>query len=403
MITTTLVYNHRQRFGKDDTAPVEVRVTIARKSYYINTGVKVRSKEWKFNQIVNRGDADTLNDRLRVMLERVDRQVNECLKKGTKIDAAEIRKRVWAPDGRRTVETAEDMLAWMEAEVKHLHVAKGTRAHYFVTLSALMESGIMRSWSDLTLDNIRRWDDYLHTIKKHQTESEINAGKPIEYIKQCTVRNYHKDVKALLVRALKVGLIATNPYDRMKGEIKREDKETVEFLTDAERERIENLTMTEGSTINTVRDIFIFQCYTGMAYSDAMVFSLDKCQKDGNTYTYSAPRIKTGVVFYISLLPKALEIAKKYGGKLPRVADQTCNANLKTIAAVAGITKKVTTHVGRHTFATWMLRNGVPMERVQKMLGHRRITQTQRYAKVLAEDVYGEFARVVKKEKKKRQ
>ena len=77
------------------------------------------------------------------------------------------------------------------------------------------------------------------------------------------------------------------------------------------------------------------------------------------------------------------------------MADQTCNANLKTIANVTGITKKLTTHVGRHTFATWMLRNGVPIEHVSKMLGHRKITQTQRYAKLMAVDVYGQFDKVI--------
>jgi site-specific recombinase XerD len=61
---------------------------------------------------------------------------------------------------------------------------------------------------------------------------------------------------------------------------------------------------------------------------------------------------------------------------------------------VTGITKKLTTHVGRHTFATWMLRNGVPIEHVKKMLGHRRVTQTERYAKLLPMDVYGQFDKV---------
>ena len=208
------------------------------------------------------------------------------------------------------------------------------------------------------------------------------------------MRNYHKDIKALLGRALKFGLITTNPYDRMKGEIKRGDRETVEFLTDAERGRIESMTMNDGSVLATVRDMFIFQCYTGMAYSDMMRFSLDKCQLIGDRLTYSAPRVKTGVVFYIRMLPKAIEVAEKYGGRMPNLADQVCNSNLKTIANATGITKRLTTHVGRHTFATWMLRNGVPIEKVSKMLGHRRITQTQRYAKVLAEDVYKEFDKV---------
>ena len=393
MIKTAIIYNHRGRFGKDGAGPVEVRVTQGRRAYYINTGVCVRPREWKFGLVVNRGDCDELNDRVAIMLKRVDEVVNEYLDNEQELNIDEVRKRVKSPDGRRRLKDAEDMTGWMAEQISMLDVAHGTRNHYRVSVAALVESGAMRRWKDLTLENVHKFDAYLHTIKKHQTDAEVKANKPIEYISQATVRNYHKDIKALLARALKFGLIIANPYDRMKGEIKRGDKETVEFLTDAERDRIEELTIND-SMLATVRDVFVFQCYTGMAYSDAMAFSLDKCQQDGDRLTYSAPRVKTGVTFYIRVLPKALAIAQKYGGRLPQVADQTCNANLKTIANVTGITKRLTTHVGRHTFATWMLRNGVPIEHLRKMLGHRKITQTQRYAKLLPMDVYGQFDKV---------
>lgn len=393
MIKTAIIYNHRGRFGKDGTAPVEVRVTIDRRAYYINTGVSVRPREWKFRQIVNRGDADTLNERVAIMLERVDRIVNERLQAGTEseIDFEEVRRLVFSPDARRSVDDAEDMLAWMESEIDRLDVAKGTLNHYRVSVAALVKSGVMNRWSDLSPENVRRFDAFLHKIKKHQTDAERMAGIPWKYIGQATVRNYHKDIKALLGRALKFGIIQSNPYDCMKGEIKRGDVETVEFLTDDERSRIEGLKMNEGSMLAVVRDLFIFQCYTGMAYADMQAFSLEQCQRDGDALIYSSPRVKTGVTFYIRLLPKAREIAEKYGGRLPKVSDQTCNANLKTIASETGITKKLTTHVGRHTFATWALRNGVPIERVGKMLGQRKIVTTQRYAKLLAQDVYAEF------------
>lgn len=394
MIKTAIIYNHRGRFGKDGAGPIEVRVTQGRRAYYINTGVSVRAREWKFGKIVTRGDSDELNKRVAIMLKRVDEAVNEYLDNEQELNIEEVRRRVNSPDRRRRLKDAEDMIAWMKSQIPLLDVAHGTRNHYRVSVAALVESGAMRRWKDLTIENVHRFDAYLHTIKKHQTDAEVKARKTVEYISQATVRNYHKDIKALVARALKFGLITANPYDRMKGEIKRGDNETVEFLTDAERDRIEGLTIND-SMLSTVRDVFVFQCYTGMAYSDAMAFSLDKCQQDGDRLTYSAPRVKTGVRFYIRVLPKAFEIAQKYGGRLPRVADQTCNANLKTIANVTGITKKLTTHVGRHTFATWMLRNGVPIEHVSKMLGHRKITQTQRYAKLLPMDVYGQFDKVL--------
>ena len=393
MIKTAIIYNHRGRFGKDGAAPIEVRVTVGRRAYYINTGVNVRAKEWKFGRIVNRQDCEELNDRVAIMLKRVDGVINEHMKNGTEndIDFEDVRQQVKSPDKRRRVDDDNDMATWMYEQIPMLDVKSGTAQHYRISVAAMIESGTMRRWSDLSIENVHRFDAYLHTIKKHQTDADVKVGKAVEYISQATVRNYHKDIKALLGRALKFGLITANPYDRMKGEIKRGDHETVEFLTDAERERIEGLTMTDGSMLATVRDIFIFQCYTGMAYADMMRFSLDKCQKVGRELTYSAPRVKTGVTFYIRVLPKALAIAKRYGGRLPDVADQTCNSNLKTIATATGITKRLTTHVGRHTFATWALRNKIPLEHLQKMLGHRRITQTQRYAKLLPIDVYDEF------------
>lgn len=396
MIKTAIIYNHRGRFSKDGTAPVEVRVTIARRAYYINTGVSVRPREWKFGQIVNRYNSDDLNERVRIMLQRVDKVVNERLAKEseTEINFEDVRKMVFAPDSRRKRKDAEDMLAWMKGEIENLGVRKGTAAHYRVSVAALVESGTMKRWSDLSVENVHKFDAWLHRIEKHRTDAEAKAGKPVEYISQATVRNYHKDIKALLGRALKFGLIAANPYDRMKGEIKRGDVETVEFLTKEELARIEGLTLIDGSMLAAARDMFVFQAYTGMAYSDMQAFSMEKCRRDGDRWLMAGQRVKTGVTYYVRLLPQVLAIVERYGGELPKMAVQVYNRNLKKIAAATGITKRLTSHVGRHTFATWALHEGVPIERVSKMLGHAKVTQTQRYAKVLAEDVFGEFEKL---------
>ena len=399
MIKTAIIYNHRGRFAKDGTAPVEVRVTIARRAYYINTGVSVRPREWKFGQIVDREDCVEKNERLSIMLARVDRVVNERLADSAEddINFEEVRKLVFSPDSRRKVKDAENMLEWMKNEIEKLDVRKGTAAHYRVSVAALVESGAMRRWTDLSVENVHKFDAWLHRIEKHRTDAEVKAGKPVEYISQATVRNYHKDIKALLGRALKFGLIQNNPYDRMKGEIKRGDAETVEFLTSEELARIEGLTLRDGSMLAAARDMFIFQSYTGMAYSDMQGFRLDECRHDGDRWLLAKKRVKTGVTYYVQLLPQALAVAERYGGEMPKVAVQVYNRNLKKIAESTGITKRLTSHVGRHTFATWALHEGVALERVSKMLGHSKITQTQRYAKVLAEDVYGEFDKKLKK------
>lgn len=399
MIKTAVIYNHRGRLSKDGTGPVEVRVTINRRAYYINTGVCVRAREWKFGQIVDCWNCDELNERVRIMLQRVDQIVNEHLVNGTEgaINFEDVRKMVFSPDNRRKVKDAEDMIEWMCGEIDKLGVRRGTAAHYRVSVAALVESGAMCRWSDLTVENVHRFDAFLHRIKKHQTDAEVRAGKPVEYISQVTVRNYHKDIKALLGRALKFGIIQANPYDRMRGEIKRGNSEDVEFLTDDELSRIEGLTLCEGSMLAAARDMFVFQAYTGMAYADMQAFGLDECRRDGDRWLLAKKRVKTGVTYYVQLLPQALAVAERYGGELPKVAVQVYNRNLKRIAEATGITKRLTSHVGRHTFATHALHEGVALERVSKMLGHAKITQTQRYAKVLAEDVYGEFDKLKEK------
>lgn len=399
MIKTSIIYNHRGRFSKDGTAPVEVRVTINRHAYYINTGVCVRPRDWKFGKIINRGDCNELNERVAIMLERVDRLVNERMKECTEseIDFNDVRKMVFSPDARRKVKDAEDMTEWMKAEISNLDVRKGTAAHYRVSVAALVESGAMKKWSDLTVENVHKFDAFLHRIRRHQTDAEVKAGMPVMYIGQATVRNYHKDIRALIGRAMKYGLVKANPYDRMRGEIKRGDVERVEFLTKEELSRIECLTLRTGTMLAAARDMFVFQSYTGMAYADMQAFTLGKCRRDGDRWLLADTRVKTGVPFYVLLLPQALAAAEHYGGQFPKVAVQTYNKNLKRIAEEAGIMKRLTSHVGRHTFATWMLHEGVQLERVAKMLGHAKITQTQRYAKVLAEDVYGEFEKLLTK------
>ena len=374
MIKTAIIYNHRGRFSKDGTAPVEVRVTIARRAYYINTGVSVRPREWKFGQIVDRYNSDDLNERVRIMLQRVDRVVNERLAKEseTEINFEDVRKMVFAPDSRRKVKDAEDMVAWMADEVSRLGVRRGTMLHYKVSVAVLAESGIMRKWSDLSVENVHRWDAYLHAIQKHRTDAEVKAGKHVEYISQATVRNYHKDIKALLGRALKFGLITANPYDRMKGEIKRGNTETVEFLTKDELARIEGLTLIDGSMLAAARDMFVFQAYTGMAFSDMQAFSLDKCRRDGDRWLMAGQRVKTGVTYYVRLLPQVLAVVEKYGGELPKVAVQTYNKNLKKIAQATGITKRLTSHVGRHTFATWDFMRGCRLRGYLRCWGMQR-------------------------------
>jgi len=163
--------------------------------------------------------------------------------------------------------------------------------------------------------------------------------------------------------------------------------------------------------LELVKDIFLFSCYTGLAYVD--VGNLKKTQIVSgidNEKWIITKRQKTGTPQRIPLLAQALKIMKKYEGHkkcidnnavLPVLTNQKMNSYLKEIADTCGITKNLTFHIARHTFATTItLCNGVPLETVSHMLGHKRITQTQHYAKIVDLKVSEDMAALRKKLKK---
>ncbi len=149
------------------------------------------------------------------------------------------------------------------------------------------------------------------------------------------------------------------------------------------------------------RDLFVFQMYTGLSYSDAQAFDISEYRKetsggtDGNSrWVHVGQRIKTGVSYVSVLLPQAVEVLERYGMQVPKVNNIQYNASLKMIQQALGIRTKLHSHLARHTFATYMLSRGAKVQNVMRMMGHRRIEQTLKYAKILTKDVQEEYERV---------
>jgi integrase len=206
----------------------------------------------------------------------------------------------------------------------------------------------------------------------------------------------------MLNRALKLNKLQANPYDRMKGVFKRGTRDVVDYLTKEQMKMVENLEPVPGSQYETARDLFIFQMYTGLSYSDTQAFDFSKYKKVKGKWINIGERIKTGVAYVSSLLPPAVAVLEKYGWTVPKIDNADYNHLLKVVGTMAEIPTKMHTHLARHTFATWMLRNGAKIENVSRMLGHTNIRQTQRYAKVLAESVHEDFDMVAAKMKKRK-
>lgn len=205
-----------------------------------------------------------------------------------------------------------------------------------------------------------------------------------------TTVKYLSNFKKIVLYCVKRGWLVRDPFlgfKMVKKEVVREvlSKEELSSITEKEF-GIERL--------DQVRDIFLFCCYTGLAYIDVKNLRRDQIKMgiDGEQWIFTQ-RQKTETPTRLPLLPQAMSIIQKYKGHptcdskgfvLPVLSNQKMNAYLKEIADVCGINKQLTFHIARHTFATTItLGNGVPIETVSKMLGHKSLKQTQHYAKIL--------------------
>ena len=385
MITTNIIYDRKKQAKKNGIGTLEVRITVERRSYYISSGIRVRESEWKAGQIVNRRDARTLNERLAVIYEKVSNETNACISDGRPINTEDIRRKVFQISEAMSDEPV--LLDWIEEQIPLLNLTEGTAKHYRTLYARLIEFGEIRRWQDLTVENIFKFDAWLHRRKTSNGTFITDAG----------VYKYHKCFKALLNRADRYGKIERNPYERTKGQLKRGDRENIDYLTENEMQAFENLIPPADNQLITAHDLFVFQMYTGLSYSDMMAFDINDYKWDGTHWRKNGERIKTGVPFVSSLLPPAVHVLEKYDMKIPRIDNADYNHALKVLGHMAGIKTRLHSHLARHTFATYMLRNGAKIENVSRMLGHTNIRQTQRYAKVLAQSVHDDFDMIAKK------
>ena len=405
MIRISLIYDHHKRTPKGEEGPVEVRVTVNRKPYYINTGVRVRAERLVGNCIrddEHSNDADLLNERLTTIIGLVEKEVNRCLEQRMPINVADIRDRVWNITADKKDDDDEPtLIKWIKEYVATADMAKNTRLHYLTVTRRLMEYGKILRWEHLTVDNIYAWDVWLRHQEVPLTKNQKAAGLEPQLISSDSVYNYHKYLKSAINKAMKFRILAVNPYDQLKGVFKRSRRDVVDYLTEDQMRKVMELTPVPGSQAAMALDLFIFQMFTGLSYSDTQIFDISQYRQIDGKWLHVGQRVKTGVPYVSQLLPPVVEMLERNGWQVPKMNNQRYNQMLKAIGMVIGI-ENLHSHMGRHTFATYMLSNGAKIENVSRMLGHTNITQTQRYAKVLAKDVHDDFDKIAKKLKFKK-
>ena len=398
MIRISLVYDHHHRTPSGEEGPVEVRVMVNRKPYYINTGVRVQEKRLVGNRIKDLKDtydADVLNERLSTIVDLIEREVNRCLDERKPLDVAEIRRKVYDLNVAGN-DDEPTLIAWIKEQVPMLDVVKNTRQKYVTLCRRLTEFGQITRWEHLSVEAIYKWDAWLRVQNNELTTNQKSAGVEQAKLGDKAVESYHKGLRAMLNRALKMGKITANPYDRLRGEFVSKRRDVVDYLTEDQMQKILELTPVPGSQVAMARDLFIFQMYTGLGYADTQIFDLSQYVEVDGKWRFIGKRVKTGVPYVSMLLPPVVEMLKRNGWRVPMMNNQRYNQMLKAIGMVIGI-ERLHSHMGRHTFATWMLSNGSKIENVSKMLGHTDIKMTQRYAEVLAKDVYSDYDKAAEK------
>lgn len=365
--TLTFIYDRKGQATKTKTAVVELRITADKVRKYISTGIKLLPKEWSNGSVVGRKDWKELNDQLQIMKKKCSEIITQMMDEGNlDLNAVPNMLKGSMMQQQTFINYAKDI-----SKRRIVNLARGTQKRYAVVLRFLEEWKGIVYFSDVTEKNIMQMDDVLRS----------------RGLKECSRWNYHKMVKCFVTQAVDDGLIKRNPYSRLHISRGEEDGLT-RYLTPTEFHRFESCIIPSES-LRKVRDLFVFQTYTMMSYSDMAKFDYKDCSKVKGQIVYKSQRTKTKQDFTIVLLEPALAILEHYKYKLPIISNVKYNAYLKPAVMYAGIDKPITTHWARHTGATMLLNEGkVPIHVIQHMLGHASIRETEKtYAKLMDETI----------------
>lgn len=380
-----LFYTKGTKTSKDGLVPIYLRITVDGTRVEMSTSKFIELSKW--NSLANKmkgssEEARSINSYLDVLKNKVYGIEKFIVQHDLEYSAATFKNKFLGieEESRMLIEIFENHNSQMKLLVGK-EFAKNTYKRYITSLSHTKEfllhkykkKDILISKIDLAF--INDYDFYL----RHKRN--CNNNSTIKYI-----RNFGKIVKQCYAN----GWIDKDPFLNYRGKVKQVER------TYLSQEEIQSLIDKEFkiSRLSLVRDIFLFSCFTGLAYVDVKNLTRSNISFgiDSEKWIFTH-RQKTESASNIPILPVTQMIIDKYenhpqcineGKLLPILSNQKMNAYLKEIAAVCEIEKELTFHIARHTFATTVtLSNGVPIESVSRMLGHKDLRTTQHYAKVI--------------------
>lgn len=381
------IYPYKQR-TKNGITPIYVRISIDGKRSELSTPHKINLKHWNApKQRLKSGTPNEflINSNLDAIETNLKKLFVLSLASNKHITPVELKNKYLGKDEKANLKTLCDAFDYhnkkMEEKVESGLTSSATLLKYTITKNKVVDFMKYRyRKEDLPLEELKykfvtEFEHYL------LTKDGLQSNTAFKYI---------KNLKRIMNIAVELEWILANPFAQFKCSYKSPERVV---LTQTEIDSLIN-TEIEIPRLSEVRDVFVFCCYTGFAYSEVHKFKRDDLTVgiDGE-YWLTTYREKSKERESVPLLPIALEIVQRYeeheycseyNKLLPVNSNQRYNAYLKEVADLCGIKKHLTTHIARHTFATTItLSNGVPIETVSRMLGHSKLSTTQIYAKVL--------------------
>ena len=380
-----LFYIKRAKVNNLGVCPIYTRVTVNAKRFEFSTNKSINPDKWSSEGSKVKGtneEARTINSHLDYLKNQILQAEKKLIKKDISVSSENLKNELFGltETKRMLVPIFQDH----NNKIKELvgkEYAPGTLERYTTSLKHTIE---FMQWKYNVSDiDIKKIDHAFITDYEFWLRSVRNCANntAVKYLK-----NFNKIIKLCLAN----DWLDKNPFANYKSKVK--EVERVYLTEDEIQSIIEKDFKTER--LSLVRDIFLFSCFTGLAYIDVKNLTKSHISYgiDGEKWIFTH-RQKTESASKIPILPVTQMIIDKYENHpqsnnedklLPILSNQKMNAYLKEIAAICEIEKELTFHIARHTFATTVtLTNGVPIESVSKMLGHKNLRTTQHYAKVL--------------------
>lgn len=377
-----LVYNRKKQLNKQGTALVQVEASLNQRKIYFKTNIYLKPEHWdkRTSQVIVHPQANDLNAMLFEFVLHLQGIELSLWKRGVPATLSLLKD---AMKKNRPVNVT--FPAFAKEYVTHSDRRESTKENLYTTITVLQEFRPGLDFKDITYTFLKDFEVYLR-----------EKGNGIN-----TVAKHLRQLRTLVNEAINQGYIHADAYPFRKYKIKQE-KGRHEFLTPDELKKLENLEVSDRK-LRHVLDAFLFCCYVGLRFSDfCQLTPANFIRVNGKRWLHFKS-IKTGIELRLPLHllfeGKALAILDRYNiAEFASLGSNSeVNKALSVIAGMARIKKHITYHTARHTCATLLIHQGVPITTVQKLLGHTSVKTTEVYSEILSSTIVRDLKAVKRK------